>query len=41
MSRARLLALGVAVQTENEIEKIKTDLLVGSDGVARAIRLVK
>lgn len=41
MSRARLLALGVAVQTENESEKIKTDLLVGSDGVARAIRLVK
>ncbi|HEX8564761.1 MAG TPA: hypothetical protein VF648_03770 [Pyrinomonadaceae bacterium] len=41
MSRARLLALGVAVQTENESEKIKTDLLVGADGVARAIRLVK
>jgi len=41
MSRARLLALGVAVQTENESEKIKTDLLVSSDGVARAIRLVK
>lgn len=41
MTPARLLALGVAVQTENEYEKIKTDLLVGSDGVARAIRLVK
>ncbi len=25
---------------ENESEKIKTDLLVGADGVARAIRLV-
>lgn len=41
MTPARLLALGVAVQAENEYEKIKTDLLVGSDGVARAIRLVK
>ncbi|MDQ4120416.1 MAG: hypothetical protein M3209_03110 [Acidobacteriota bacterium] len=41
MTPARLLALGVGVQTENESEKIKTDLLVGSDGVARAIRLVK
>jgi 2-polyprenyl-6-methoxyphenol hydroxylase-like FAD-dependent oxidoreductase len=30
----------VAVQTENESEKIKTDLLVGADGVARAIRVV-
>ena len=38
---AQLLALGVAVQTENESEKIKTDLLVGIDGVARAIRVVK
>lgn len=41
LTPARLLALGVAVQTENEGEKIKTDLLVGSDGLARAIRLVK
>ncbi len=41
MTPARLLALGAAVQTENESEKIKTDLLVGSDGVARAFRLVK
>lgn len=41
MTPARLLALGVAVQTENESEKIKTDLLVGTDGLARAIRVVK
>lgn len=41
MTPARLLALGIAVQTENEYEKIKTDLLVGSDGVARAIRVIK
>ena len=41
LSPAHLLALGVAVQTENESETIKTDLLVGSDGVTRAIRIVK
>lgn len=41
MSRSKLLALGVAVQTENEGERIKADLLVGADGVARAIRLVQ
>lgn len=41
MTPARLLSLGVAVQTENEAEKIKTDLLVSPDGVARAIRVVK
>lgn len=38
---SRLLSLGIPVHMENESEKIKTDLLVGSDGVARAIRLVK
>ena len=40
LSRSSLFALGVNLPIENETEKIKTDLLVGTDGVARAIRLV-
>lgn len=40
LSRSSLFALGVNLPIENESEKIKTDLLVGTDGVARAIRLV-
>ena len=39
LSRSSLFALGVNLPIENESEKIKTDLLVDSDGVARAIRL--
>jgi hypothetical protein len=40
LSRSSLFALGVNLPIENESEKIKTDLLVGADGIARAIRLV-
>lgn len=40
LTRSSLFALGVNLSLENETEKIKTDLLVGADGVARAIRLV-
>jgi hypothetical protein len=40
LSRSSLFALGVNLPIENESEKIKTDLLVGADGVARAIRFV-
>lgn len=40
LSRSQLFALGVNLPIENGPEKIKTDLLVGRDGVARAIRLV-
>lgn len=40
LSPSSLFALGVNLPIENESEKIKTDLLVGADGVARAIRLV-
>ena len=40
LSRSSLFALGVNLPIENESEKIKTDLLVGTDGVARAIRFV-
>lgn len=40
LSRSSLFALGVNLPIENESEKIKTDLLVDADGVARAIRLI-
>lgn len=40
LSRSSVFALGVNIPIENESEKIKTDLLVGADGVARAIRFV-
>jgi len=40
LSRSSLFALGVNLPIENESEKIKTDLLVGTDGVARAMRFV-
>lgn len=41
LSRVSLFALGVNLPIENESEKVKTDLLVGADGVAKAIRFVK
>jgi hypothetical protein len=41
LSRSELFALGVNLPVENESARIKTDLLVGADGVARAIRLVE
>lgn len=41
LSRSQLFALGVNVPVENETAKIKTDLLVGTNGVPRAIRFVE
>jgi hypothetical protein len=41
LSRSELFALGVHLPVENETGKIKTDLLVGSDGTAKAIRFVE
>lgn len=41
LSRSELFALGVNLPVENESARIKTDLLVSSDGVARAIRFVE
>lgn len=41
LSRSELFALGVNLPPENEAPKIKTDLLVGADGVARAFRFVE
>lgn len=40
LSRTSLFALGVNIPLENDAVTIKTDLLVGPDGVAQAIRLV-
>jgi hypothetical protein len=41
LSRSSLLALGVNMPLENETEKIKTDLLIGSDGVVKGVRFIK
>ena len=41
MPRASLFAMGVNVSLENDSETVKADLLVGSDGITRAIRVVK
>jgi hypothetical protein len=41
LSRAELFALGINLPVENESVRVKTDLLVGADGVARAIRFVE
>jgi hypothetical protein len=41
LSRAELFALGINLPVENESARVKTDLLVGADGVARAIRFVE
>jgi hypothetical protein len=41
MPRSALFAMGVDIPLENESEVIKADLLVGTDGVTRAIRVVK
>ena len=39
--RASLFALGINVPLENDSETVKADLLIGPDGVTRAIRVVK
>jgi hypothetical protein len=39
--RSSLIAMGVDMPIESANEKIKTDLLVGPDGVVRGVRLVK
>ncbi len=41
LPRSSLYAMGINVPVENETRKIKTDLLIGSDGVMRAVRFVK
>ena len=41
MPRSALFAMGVNIPLENDAEVVKADLLVGSDGVTRAIRIVE
>lgn len=41
IKRSSLLAMGVNLPLENDDEAVKADLLVGSDGVTRAIRVIK
>ena len=39
--RSSLFALGVNIPLENDAEVVKADLLIGSDGMTHAIRVVK
>jgi hypothetical protein len=39
--RSRLFAMGVNVPLENDSDTVKADLLVGPDGITRAIRVLK
>ena len=41
LSRSSLLALGVKPPSDDENLRVKTDLLIGTDGVARGIRFVR
>ena len=41
MPRSALFAMGVNIPLENDAEVVKADLLVGTDGVTRAIRVVE
>ncbi len=41
LNRASLFALGVNMPLENDVAMVKADLLIGADGVTRAIRLVE
>ena len=41
MPRSSLFAMGVNVPLENGAETVKADLLVGPDGITRAIRVIK
>ena len=41
LSRQSLFAMGVNIPLENGIETVKADLLIGPDGVTRAVRLAR
>lgn len=41
LPRSALIAMGLNLHLENGNDKVQTDLLVGADGVPRAIRIVK
>ena len=40
MPRASLIAMGLPLHAERADETVKADIVVGDDGLARAIRLV-
>jgi hypothetical protein len=41
MPRSSLFAMGINIPLENGREMVKTDLLIGSDGMTRAVRIVE
>lgn len=41
LNRSALFALGVNLPLENDVETVKADLLIGSDGVTRGLRIVE
>jgi hypothetical protein len=41
LSRQALFAMGVNIPLENGVDNVKADLLIGPDGVTRAVRLAK
>jgi hypothetical protein len=41
LPRASLYAMGIDVPVENDTVNIKADLLIGADGVMRAVRVVR
>jgi hypothetical protein len=41
LPRSSLFAMGIDVPVENDTSKVKTDLLIGSDGVMKAVRFVR
>jgi hypothetical protein len=41
MSRAALASFGLPVNAERADERVKADVLMGHDGLARAIRFVR
>jgi hypothetical protein len=41
LPRSSLVAMGVDLPSENGMDKVKTDLLISSDGVMKAVRFVK
>ena len=41
LPRSSIAAMGIDPPVENESPKVKTDLLIGSDGVMKAVRFVK
>jgi hypothetical protein len=41
LNRSSLFALGINLPLENDVATVKADLLIGSDGVTRGVRVVE